>query len=222
MTHSPHSRPLGRAAAGLACAAALVCAAPATAAEPEPAVLDFPGDSMVYTAGAGVNNTVVLDGTGSPIDVLVSDRAAPSIRYRQAFCEPTKVDKQLLCDAAPDGIQVDLRDGNDSLTVTSRYLTDLPLRVECGEGRDSVRVLAHTTVAPDCEEVDRVCFVPRVKGLTVAKARARLRDAGCGVRVRRVFSNKVRRGRVVKASARPGAALEAGTVVKLTVSKGRR
>src|SRR3712207_3858216 len=97
---------------------------------------------MVYTAGAGANNAVVLDGAELPVEVLLSDPGASRIHYRRNYCEPTKVDKQLLCDAAPEGNQIHLRDGDDSLVVANRYPNDLPLQVDCGDGQDRVEVFA--------------------------------------------------------------------------------
>jgi beta-lactam-binding protein with PASTA domain len=42
------------------------------------------------------------------------------------------------------------------------------------------------------------------------------------VKVKRVRSARVKRGRVIKASAKAGAKLAAGSVVTLKISRGRR
>jgi hypothetical protein len=66
------------------------------------------------------------------------------------------------------------------------------------------------------------CTVPRTKGLTAARARTRLRAAGCTVAdgTRRAYSAKVRRGRVVRTSVRAGARTKGS--VRIIVSQGRR
>jgi uncharacterized delta-60 repeat protein len=65
------------------------------------------------------------------------------------------------------------------------------------------------------------CLVPRVVGLRLAVARARIHRANCSVgRVRRVRARKRRGGIVVAQSPRPGRRLERGARVNLVV--GRR
>ena len=61
------------------------------------------------------------------------------------------------------------------------------------------------------------CTVPRTKGMTMGRARARVRAHGCtvGAIVQRAYSASVRRGRVVGTSTVRG-------TVRLVVSKGRR
>jgi len=63
------------------------------------------------------------------------------------------------------------------------------------------------------------CKVPRVIGLTVARANAKLKRAHCNVgTIRRAHSRKV--GRVISQSPRPGVTKPNGFKVKLLV--GRR
>jgi beta-lactam-binding protein with PASTA domain len=63
------------------------------------------------------------------------------------------------------------------------------------------------------------CVVPRVIGMTLARARSRIRARHCRVgRVRRVHSTRV--GRVIKQTPRPGTVRARGTKVNLVV--GRR
>jgi hypothetical protein len=218
--HNP--RRIRRFVGGVACIAALTAAAPASAQGPEPALLDHEGDTLVYAAGAGANNAVTLGGAISGAEVVVADPGAGTIRYRLSLCDE-EGELRLSCAAGPDGTAVFLGDGDDSLTVEPSYPADLPLRVECGSGDDRVEVPAGSAVATDCEVVNgATCAVPRVRKMTLRRARARLTKAGCGVRVRRAYSAKVRRGRVIKASARPGTRLYPGAPVTLTVSKGRR
>ncbi len=66
------------------------------------------------------------------------------------------------------------------------------------------------------------CNVPRVIGMTLARAKARIRRANCRVgRVRRVKSKR-RFGRVASQKPRPGRRLARGTRVHVNVSRGRR
>jgi hypothetical protein len=63
------------------------------------------------------------------------------------------------------------------------------------------------------------CMVPRVTGLTLARAKPRIRRRGCSVgRIRRVHSRRV--GRVLAQSPRPGTTKPHGARVRLVV--GRR
>jgi hypothetical protein len=66
------------------------------------------------------------------------------------------------------------------------------------------------------------CTVPRTKGMTVARARARVGAPSCtvGTVVQRAYSASVKRGRVVDTSIAAGRAAR-GTV-RLVVSKGKR
>ena len=67
------------------------------------------------------------------------------------------------------------------------------------------------------------CVVPNVKKKTVAQARRLLASKHCALgRVSRTYSAKVKKGRIIKQSRRPGARLPRGTKVKVTVSRGRR
>ena len=110
--------------------------------------------------------------------------------------------------------------GNDTI-----YARDgQPDVIDCGVGVDRAVVDAVDTVS-SCEKVERPaatarCQAPKVlkglKGLTLAKARTKLRKAHCAkVRVRKVASRSVAAGRVVKA-------IKKGAVVTLVVSRGRR
>ena len=67
----------------------------------------------------------------------------------------------------------------------------------------------------------RRCAVPRVIGLRLARARARIRRANCAVgRVR--YARAARpRGRVIRQRPRPGTRLQRGARVNLVVSRGR-
>jgi serine protease AprX len=67
------------------------------------------------------------------------------------------------------------------------------------------------------------CVVPNLKGKTVAKAKAALKARRCAAgRIKRVFSRKVKKGRVIAQGRRPGSRHARNTRVGLTVSKGAR
>lgn len=67
------------------------------------------------------------------------------------------------------------------------------------------------------------CLVPKLKGRTLKKARRALKAHDCAVgKIRRTFSSKVKRGRVVTQRPKPHKLLRHGARVNLTVSKGKR
>jgi subtilisin family serine protease len=67
------------------------------------------------------------------------------------------------------------------------------------------------------------CAVPNVKRKTVAQARRLLASKRCALgRIRRAYSVRVRRGRIISQSRRSGARLPRGTRVGVVVSRGRR
>jgi hypothetical protein len=65
------------------------------------------------------------------------------------------------------------------------------------------------------------CLVPRVVGLSLAKARAKVRRAHCSVgSVRRKASSRAKRGRVLAQAVKAGRTLRSGARVNLTVGRG--
>jgi serine/threonine-protein kinase len=65
--------------------------------------------------------------------------------------------------------------------------------------------------------------VPNVRGQTLAKASARIRNANCRVgRITRLFSSRRMRGRVLAEQPKPGARLGSGTKIQLIMGKGPR
>ena len=69
---------------------------------------------------------------------------------------------------------------------------------------------------------NRGCVVPSVTGKTLAAARTAISGAGCATgTVTRVYSPK-KRGTVVSQAPKAGAEVDAGTAVRLVVSKGRK
>ncbi len=105
--------------------------------------------------------------------------------------------------------------GNDTIHARDGQ----PDMIDCGVGVDRVVADAVDTLS-GCEKVEGVpatCRVPKgLTGLTLAQARAKLRQAHCTkIRVRKVTSSTVPAGRVVKATSKGG-------VVTVVVSRGRR
>jgi uncharacterized repeat protein (TIGR01451 family) len=65
------------------------------------------------------------------------------------------------------------------------------------------------------------CKVPKVVGLTLAKAKGKIRTAHCGVgKIRKKFSSRKKKGHVLSQKPKPGKTLPAGSKVNLTVGKG--
>lgn len=68
-----------------------------------------------------------------------------------------------------------------------------------------------------------ICKVPKVKGKKVRAARKAIKKANCKVgKVKKVFSSKVKKGRVVSQRPKAGKTGPAGMKVKLKVSKGEK
>lgn len=67
------------------------------------------------------------------------------------------------------------------------------------------------------------CIVPKLKGKKAPAARKALKRANCKVgKVRRSFSGKVKKGRVIKQGVKPGKVLSEGARVGIKVSKGEK
>jgi uncharacterized repeat protein (TIGR01451 family) len=65
------------------------------------------------------------------------------------------------------------------------------------------------------------CKVPKVVGLKLAKAKAKIRGAHCGVgKIKKKFSSRKKKGRVLGQKPKPGKTLTGGSKVNLTVGKG--
>jgi hypothetical protein len=72
-------------------------------------------------------------------------------------------------------------------------------------------------------ELKDACKVPNVKGMTLAAATRELVAGSCKRgKVTRAYSPKVKAGRVVKQSARPGKTLKNGAKVNLVISRGKK
>ncbi len=80
---------------------------------------------------------------------------------------------------------------------------------------------ASTTVA--CPPPAQKCKVPKVLGLKLAKARSKIVRAHCKVgKVRKKFSSRRKKGKVLAQKPKAGKTLGAGSKIALTVGKGPR
>jgi eukaryotic-like serine/threonine-protein kinase len=67
-----------------------------------------------------------------------------------------------------------------------------------------------------------VCVAPKLAGLKLAAARTALRKGDCTTgKVKRRRSRKVRAGHVISSNPRAGRVAKAGTLVSLTLSRGK-
>jgi hypothetical protein len=108
-------------------------------------------------------------------------------------------------------------------------VADLDLRLFCGEASPppppQPTPPPPTPPAPPPPRQPTVarCVVPNLKGRTLKSARGLLRAKRCALgRTTRAYSSKVKTGRIISQSKRPGARLPRGTKVNVKISRGRR
>ncbi|HEX5909003.1 MAG TPA: PASTA domain-containing protein [Thermoleophilaceae bacterium] len=115
--------------------------------------------------------------------------------------------------------------GNDQLRAQNGDGDDV---LSCGPGVDAVTADRGDGIAADCENRPvfadtRRCVVPQLRGAKLSTARRRLSRAGCRTgAVRRRYSRRVRKGRVIASAPKAGSRRATGTKVRLSVSRGRR
>lgn len=84
-----------------------------------------------------------------------------------------------------------------------------------------IRLFDRALSAAEVRRVFTGCRVPSVKGMTVQRARKKLKRAGCSVgQVKRRSSDRVEQGRVINQRPRKGAKRDFEFGVRLTVSRG--
>jgi beta-lactam-binding protein with PASTA domain len=67
------------------------------------------------------------------------------------------------------------------------------------------------------------CVAPKLKDKTLTAAKRAITRAHCSLgKVSRVYSAKVRKGRVISQKPRPGTKLAAGAKIRLALSKGKK
>jgi hypothetical protein len=103
------------------------------------------------------------------------------------------------------GVTVKLRRGANTIVATARNAA----------GNASTKSILVTYKLPPCK-------VPRLKGLTLSKARKAITKAGCAVgKIKQAHSRRVRKGRVISSSPPSGRSKAHGTKVGLVVSRGK-
>jgi CubicO group peptidase (beta-lactamase class C family) len=109
-----------------------------------------------------------------------------------------------------------------TLTATPAYGSTFAGWSNGCTGTGACVVTMHSDLAP-VATFEALCVVPRVIRKTLAAARSALAGAHCSVgSVRRAYSPKVPKGRVVSQHPAAGTSLSAGSPVDLVASKGRR
>jgi hypothetical protein len=149
-----------------------------------------------------------VDGDGS-IDLVTANRGANDISVLLGNGEG-RFERQtrIRVGRTPTGLAVDDLDADGTLDV-----------VTANRGSKSVTVMLNGADAPR----PVVCLVPGVARRTLAVARRLVGSANCRVgAVRRKYSKRVRRDRVISVSPLPGTRAPVDTAVTLLVSKGRR
>jgi uncharacterized repeat protein (TIGR01451 family) len=115
----------------------------------------------------------------------------------------------VLRSGASADLTIKLRTGFGTVTNTASVSSQA---IDTNQANDSASVVSN---------VVKPCVVPKLKKLRLKKAKKKLRVAGCKPgKVKRRFSGKIKKGKVVRSGKRRGVVLPTGTKVKLTVSKG--
>ena len=155
------------------------------------------GEMFVFDDTTPAGTSVGNGGFSASVDAL----AIPSGATTNLMLGSLRVtEDDVLLDLAPDA-------GAISLPVTWSAAAPVTKRTDL-----------YTAQAPAAA----ACTVPRTKGMTVQRARARVRSRGCsvGTVVQRAYSASVKRGRVVGTSIAAGR--DARGTVRLIVSRGKR
>jgi hypothetical protein len=184
-----------------------------------PAAASGGAASMSSTQVAQVTLTVSIAGTG----IGVVESYPSPLTYPQGISCPS------ICSAQfADGTLVDLHvltdEGSNFEGFSGCYPVYVPLPPPDG-GTDCL-ITMDSQLGPTASvqvTFNLVCVVPGVKGRTLARAKALIRENHCGVgSVKHVFSHKVKKGRVISQNPKPHLRGAVGTAVNLVVSKGRR
>lgn len=87
----------------------------------------------------------------------------------------------------------------------------------------ATNIAGFVTASADATFKTPACIVPKLRGKKAKAARKALKKANCKAgKVKRAFSGKVNKGRVIKQRAKPGKVLPAGAKVAIKVSKGEK
>lgn len=178
-------------ARGIARPAGAGCDAGAVELSPPAVKTGFPTD--VTTSGATLHGTV--DGHGLP--TAAHFEWGPTEDYGNT---------------PPDGVDAPLSGLPAGTTFHYRLIATSVDGTTAGA--DATFTTASTPAPAPQPTVTRACTVPKLRGLKLAKAKRKLRAAGCALgKVKRVRSRHVKRRRVIRASSTEP--------VRLVVSRGR-
>ena len=115
----------------------------------------------------------------------------------------------LLPSGASANLTIKVKAGFGAFTNTA---TVSSLAIDQNHANDSASVTSNLV---------RPCVVPKLRKLRLKKAKKALRAAHCKPgKVKRSFSGKIKKGRVVRSGKHRGVVLPTGSKVKLTVSRG--
>jgi Pro-kumamolisin, activation domain/IPT/TIG domain/PASTA domain/Divergent InlB B-repeat domain len=93
----------------------------------------------------------------------------------------------------------------------------------CSGRKASCKVTANQSLSITAKFTLASCLVPNIEGETLSAAKRALKGHFCRLgKVRRAFSNKVKNGRVISQTPKPGHRVKHGGKVGLTLSEGRR
>lgn len=169
----------------------------------------FPEDTSYPVSGTPAAVAIADVSGDESLDVVTANRGSNNISVLEGVDDGTlKPQFRVRVGRMPTALATSDLDMNGT--------TDL---VVSNRGSKSVTVLLNGAAAPQ----PTVCLVPRVVRRTLAAARALLASAHCTVStVRRKYSNRVKRGRVIAQRPAPGTRRPEDARVTLLVSRGPR
>jgi hypothetical protein len=143
------------------------------------------------------------------LDIVAANQGSNDISIFEGAGDGTfQVEPRVRVGRVPSAIaSADLNlDGTGDVVVSNR-------------GSKSVTILLNGVAAPQ----PTICLVPRVTHRTLAAARGLITRAHCKLApVRRKYSNRVKRGRVISQGQVPGTRLREGARVSVLVSRGHK
>jgi hypothetical protein len=178
---------------------------------------DWSFSQAASAAGLGPIEAIERDRFATPSIFVINPRNRAVVRYPTVSVRGVASDAVGLSSVTVDSQRVALTAaGAFSALVRVRPGRNGILITATNDAGNAVTVPLTVTYKP------LPCTVPRLRGRTLAAARAALEFAGCAAgRVTRVHSRHVRRGRVISSSPSAGARRPPGTRVALVVSRGR-
>jgi uncharacterized delta-60 repeat protein len=178
-------------------------------------------DGKIVATGSSKSGQFVLVRylvTGSLLTVEKEGDGTGTVTSR-----PTGIDCGVDCSAPfADGSSVTLTAVAAKKSVFAGWDPGCPSAKRAKSGSDScvLTMNGDRSIAPVFE---LACIVPKVDGKALVRARHAIKKARCAVgNVKRVYSDRVRKGRVISQKPRSGAKRLSGARVRLVVSKGKK